>query len=67
MKSLVACIITVFTENDFDSYEEDPVHWISTCKALYPTLCAMLQGALMVEDTGHLTKLIEDHIIKDQT
>lgn len=67
MKSLVACIITVFTENDFDSYEEDPVHWISTCKDLYPELCAMLQGALMVEDTGHLTKLIEDidHIIKD--
>ncbi|CAC5368787.1 unnamed protein product [Mytilus coruscus] len=68
MKSLVACIITVFTENEFDSYEEDPAHWISTCQALYPQLYAMLKGALMVHDTRHLTKLIEDldHIIKNQ-
>lgn len=60
MQSLVACIITVFTENQFNSYKEDPINWISQCKIRYPQLCAILEGALMVQNTNDLRKLIED-------
>jgi hypothetical protein len=60
MRSLVATLLTLFTRNDFDAYNEDPDDLIEdpTIWKRYPELWELFKRALDVKDRESLTTLI---------
>lgn len=71
MRSLVATLLTLFTRNDFDCYEEEPDEWIEDNPATwerYPKLWFIFKGALDVvngESLKQFINFVEASLAKD--
>lgn len=71
MRSLVATLLTLFTRNDFNCYEEEPDEWIENNRAAskrYPKLWCIFKGALDVangESLGQFINYVEALLAND--